>query len=503
MKQKFYTFTILSGLFLTLSLSGHAAPVQIGTTNTYWELKGNTLFITGTGAMADYTGPAQQPWFSDAGSIHAVDIESGVTAIGARAFHSCGSLVSVNIPESVITFGDAAFAYCTSLAKLSVYWPDPATLSPIPSNTFAGGVNKSNITLYIPADAEPNYSSGWEGITAKALCYDVASGTFADGEVALSPSTAAAYDIVTVTIKPDKGYELANISIFEVGNPGNPVEVIGAGNSRTFEMPSPAFAVTVEATFRNVAIKTAGEAIEDATYPVSQIYASTIDDLKAWLADYINGFVKDVTVTADDITISYFRPTTTGAENGSFSFSVKLADGTIAQSPRIVIESVAPVVPTLPRAVVVPPISGATSSLPAGRYFVESASDFTFTLTPFDPALVPAVRTGRTPDGSDVVITPAGDGSFTVVVTGIRQSVTLSIDFVTSAATPSVNGIRANGQGLGITASAPGEAYVYGLTGALVKVVQYPAGETAVALPAGLYIVRAGGKAYKLLVNGQ
>ena len=76
------------------------------------------LTISGTGAMANYSGQ-DMPWLAYKDDITTVVIEAGVTSIGGRAFYSFTKLESVTIPASVTQIGDAAFYGCTNLATVS------------------------------------------------------------------------------------------------------------------------------------------------------------------------------------------------------------------------------------------------------------------------------------------------------------------------------------------------------------------------------------------------
>ena len=72
--------------------------------NVTWMLTGNTLTISGTGAMADYAEAGGQPWTAMHSDINAIVIEDGVTSIGNYAFSLCEYVTSgVSIPASVMS----------------------------------------------------------------------------------------------------------------------------------------------------------------------------------------------------------------------------------------------------------------------------------------------------------------------------------------------------------------------------------------------------------------
>lgn len=63
-----------------------------------------TLYITGTGAMKEFTGEQNSPWTPSMGSsIKKIEIQNGVTNIGRYAFRGCSVLESISIPESVVS----------------------------------------------------------------------------------------------------------------------------------------------------------------------------------------------------------------------------------------------------------------------------------------------------------------------------------------------------------------------------------------------------------------
>ena len=112
-----------------------------------WVLKGTspnyTLTISGTGAMADYDNPSEQPWYSYAKGIETVVIEDGVTSIGSCAFYDCASLTAVTIPAGVTTIGEYAFENCSGLTTITI----PASVKSIGVDAFAGCSNLATMTV--------------------------------------------------------------------------------------------------------------------------------------------------------------------------------------------------------------------------------------------------------------------------------------------------------------------------------------------------------------------
>ena len=114
-----------------------------------WTLTGTspdyTLTISGTGAMANYSG-GDQPWDSYRSGITSVVIEDGVTSIGDYAFMTCSGLTSITIPASVTSIGEFALGYCNLLT--SVTFADESQLESIGNYAFAS----SGLTsIVIPA----------------------------------------------------------------------------------------------------------------------------------------------------------------------------------------------------------------------------------------------------------------------------------------------------------------------------------------------------------------
>lgn len=104
-----------------------------------------------------------------------------------------------------------------------------------------------------PAADVPSGSSGghiWPTYDDVVAKYPVTvSGGIRNGHVSVSPARAAEGTTVTVTVKPDQGYELDTLRV--VDRDGNEVRVRGDGSEYTFSMPRSA--VTVSAAFKEAA----------------------------------------------------------------------------------------------------------------------------------------------------------------------------------------------------------------------------------------------------------
>ena len=90
-----------------------------------WTLDGNTLTISGEGAMNNYDdhyryGGTCSPWYYHNESIKRVIIEDGVTSIGSNAFEHHERLEEVKIPDSVTIIANNAFYYCPSLKEMVI-----------------------------------------------------------------------------------------------------------------------------------------------------------------------------------------------------------------------------------------------------------------------------------------------------------------------------------------------------------------------------------------------
>ncbi len=105
----------------------HSAPKG----SVIWNLNGDTLTISGTGAMPDYS-TTTPPWVNKRDTIKHVVIDAGITHVGAQCFQYCSNLKSVSLAYTVTSIGKAAFYKCSSLREIDF----PAGLNFIGDQAF-------------------------------------------------------------------------------------------------------------------------------------------------------------------------------------------------------------------------------------------------------------------------------------------------------------------------------------------------------------------------------
>ncbi len=139
-------FSILIALCLVLPLAVPAAAAEnegdlaAGTIGNFtWTLTGNTLTISGSGAMEDFTEDA--PWlpyasqiqkviftggvtyvasgaFADYDTITEVDFGDAMYELGKRSFYSCDGLTALYMPASFKVFGEDSLRACSKLTEI-------------------------------------------------------------------------------------------------------------------------------------------------------------------------------------------------------------------------------------------------------------------------------------------------------------------------------------------------------------------------------------------------
>lgn len=108
-----------------------------------WEIyDSDVLYITGSGAMADYDIDNPAPWSEK--NIRYCKIGKGVTSVGASAFENCTSLEIIELEEGITSINGYVFYGCTSLKELEL----PKSLKSIGENAFEGCTSLQKVTAY-------------------------------------------------------------------------------------------------------------------------------------------------------------------------------------------------------------------------------------------------------------------------------------------------------------------------------------------------------------------
>lgn len=103
---------------------------------------GDTLTISGTGAMKNFDYRTDHPWHEYVAQITKVVIEDGVSTLGDNAFNGCG-FTSIVLPKTVRTIGAYTFARCASLTEITL----PNSVTSIAKNAFFNCTGLTSITI--------------------------------------------------------------------------------------------------------------------------------------------------------------------------------------------------------------------------------------------------------------------------------------------------------------------------------------------------------------------
>ena len=115
-----------------------------------------------------------------------------------------------------------------------------------------GFVKRSkDLTFTLETPKQSNHSSGSSGSSSSGSSsgsgssYAVSAPSTKNGDVTVSPKNASKGDRVTVTVTPDKGYELDSLTVKDAS--GNKLKLTDKGNGKyTFTMPDSKVTVTAE-----------------------------------------------------------------------------------------------------------------------------------------------------------------------------------------------------------------------------------------------------------------
>lgn len=216
-------------------------------TDAGWMLDGNTLYISGTGDIADYTKSNQIPWNDNKANISNIIIGEGITAIGKNNFYDHKAITSISLPSTLKKIGEQAFYASSSETNLAIDLIIPEGVTSIGSNAFysrnglksvvlpstlqeigSQGLYVNNGNTPIPFTFHSNPTLGTNALNENSESYkatlvldDALSPFFAatsantfNGGIHYKRTLSAQYSTITLPFKPTSGLE--NCTFYEL-----------------------------------------------------------------------------------------------------------------------------------------------------------------------------------------------------------------------------------------------------------------------------------------------
>ena len=125
---------IILSLILVLSASSCGKTEKEDELN--WKIEDEVLIISGHGKMPDYIDEngelTERPWDGKENEFYFIEIEEGITSIGAGAFKDFQNIFEVNLPRSLTSIGESAFERCLSIGSIDF----KGNLEKIEANAF-------------------------------------------------------------------------------------------------------------------------------------------------------------------------------------------------------------------------------------------------------------------------------------------------------------------------------------------------------------------------------
>lgn len=278
--------TVTYGQTLTLSTTGGSGTgaVSYSVTNGTGEatVSGNVLTPVKAGTVTVTATKASDADYNEVTSEAVTITINKATPTGQPAY--------TKITTSGKTLADAALNKGTIAIEGSIRWVD-AEGNPL-DGTTAVTANTAYRWVFTPADPD-NYetltgsitpyvvhsSSGGSGSSA----YSITVESDKNGTVTVSPKSARKGTTVTITVKPDEGFELDTLRVYD--KDGNKIKVTEVKNGKyTFTMP--ASKVTVKVTFAEI----------ESTWPFVDVAEDFwARDSIAWA--YENGYMNGTSAT--------------------------------------------------------------------------------------------------------------------------------------------------------------------------------------------------------------
>ena len=542
--------SITTGLIALLAIVMCVATVQAQTTPTSgttgsltwkYDTGTKTLTISGQGDMPDYDWENQAPWQDYNREMLMLVVEEGVTGIGDNAFRGARNLISVTLSKIVTRIGDNAFAGCWSLPMVTI----PAGVTKIGDYAFA---SCSNLALApLPAALQEI------GTGAFTWCEKLSAVTIPAGVKKIEPAAfSACSNLQTITVADgNANYIVVDGVLFNkekttlVQYPAGrvatsyviPKEVTsiggfafnGAKNLTAVIIPAGVTEIGIGA-FMNC-VKLTSIAIPAAVKTIGRnafIYCQELTEIKVEAANTAYTSVDGVLFDKAKKTLIKYpegRNATAYAipagviniEENAFDRSEKLTSITIPTSVKKIGEE-AFQGSGLTSAVIPEGVDTISSGLfswcekLASVTLPASVKDIRFTAFYGCKSLKSLTVGMKTPPAinenvfmevplANVTLTVPKGSKAAYVAAPVWKEFKQIAEGTVSNAVLSEARIYTAGSVLHLTLARTENVYIYNVSGALVRTFTAPAGETSLALPQGVYVVKAGEKTEKVFVQ--
>ena len=542
---------ITTGLIAVLAIVMGAATVQAqnptsgtaGPLTWKYDTGTKTLTISGKGDMPNYDWENQAPWQGHNREMLMLVVEEGVTGIGDNAFRDAGSLISASLPTSLSRIGYAPFSFCRSLPMVKIPagvtkiddWAFqhcyglaivslPAGLQEIGFGAFIGCEKLSAVT--IPAGVKKIGSAAFsacsnlQSITVEAgnADYVVADGVLFNKEktqLVQYPAGRVATSYVIpkeVTSIGGSAFNGAD-NLTAVTIPAGVTEIGIEAFANCFRLTSitiPAAVKTIGANVFGYCHELAEIKVEAANTAYTSADGVLFDKAKKTLIKYperrnatayaipaevtnIESYAFEYTKNLTSITIpTSVKKIGEGAFFRSGLTSAVIPDGvdTIASRTFGWCEKLASV--TLP------------ASVKAIRFtaFYGCKNLKSLTVGAKTPPVINENESvfEQVPVANVTLTVPKGSKAAYAAAPVWKEFKQIGESTVDNVTLPEARIYAADGR-LYLTLQTAAPVGIYTLNGVLVRTFSAPAGETTVALPQGVYIVRVGERTEKVFVN--
>lgn len=155
-----------------------------------WMLDGNTLYISGTGDIADYEESSSKLWSDNKDNISNVIIGEGITAIGKQNFYNHNGLESVVLPSTLKQIGEQGLYASNENKKIEFTFHSNPTMA---ADALNENSNSYTATLVLDDARSPFFAA-------------TSANTF-NGGIHYKRTLSAQYSTISLPFKPTSGLE--------------------------------------------------------------------------------------------------------------------------------------------------------------------------------------------------------------------------------------------------------------------------------------------------------